>query len=455
MKNIEVAGILKTISKRLEKEGALAILVGGCVRDHLLGLKPKDFDIEVYSISLQKLEDILSEYGKVLKVGKSFGVLKFFFEEKEYDFSLPRTEKKTGKGHRGFDVVCDEHLDFKAAFKRRDFTINAIGYDLQKQKYIDIYGGIKDLNLKLLRVVDKETFVEDPLRVYRAVQFSARFEFEVESQTKELLKLMIKRGDLKELPKERVFEEFKKLLLKAKKPSIGFELLKEVGGLSSFPELEAIVGVPQDPLYHPEGDVWTHTMMALDALRVKDLKLLFAVLCHDLGKAVTTKMIDKKITSRGHEEAGVEIARSFLQRLTDDKKLIEGVLPLVRWHFAPSAFYKQKAKNKAIKRLSTKVNIKELVEVAKADFLGRGTKEAKNGEFEAGEWILKKAKELDVERLPPKPFIQGRDLINLGLKPSKEFKKIIDEFYQRQLDEEFATKKDAIEELKKKMLSFG
>jgi len=311
---------------------------------------------------------------------------------------------------------------------------------------------MKDLKNRVLRVVDEKTFVEDPLRVYRAAQFVARFELSVEKKSKELLKDMVKRGELDSLAKERVFEEFKKLLLKADRPSLGFELLKEIGALEYFPELKAIVGVKQDPTYHPEGDVWTHTMMALDALKIKDLKLKFAVLCHDLGKAVTTEVIDGRITSRGHEEAGVEISERFLRRLTDDKKLIDGVLPIVRWHFAPAAFYKQNSKNKAIRRLATKVNIEELVEVARADFLGRGTSEAKKGVFEAGEWLLKKAESLSVKNSPPKPFVGGKDLIKLGLKPSALFKEILYDIYQKQLDGELGSKDEALDYLKKYLI---
>ncbi len=449
---MKIPDIIKKISQKLSTQGAKAVVVGGSVRDHLLKIEPKDFDIEVYGIdSLKSLENVLKEFGKTNLVGKSFGVVKLTTKDEEFDFSLPRTEKKIDKGHRGFEVVCDGELDYKSAFRRRDFTVNAIGYDIKEKKFIDVYGGIEDLKNRVLRVVDENTFIEDPLRVYRAVQFAGRFEFEVEPKTKELLKLMVGRGDLEELPKERVFEEIKKLLLKAKKPSLGFLLIKEIGILKYFPELQALVGVKQEPIYHPEGDVWTHTLMALDRCK-KDLKLLLAVLCHDMGKAVTTKVIDAKITSRGHEEAGVEISERFLRRLTDDKKLIEGVLPLVRWHFAPSAFFKQSAKNKAVRRLSTKVNIEELVEVAKADFLGRDTPEAKTGVYEAGEWLLQKAKDLKVKNSPPKPFVQGRDLIELGLKPSARFKKILDEVYQKQLDGEFDSREKTLSYIKKNLL---
>jgi len=448
---MKVDSIVKKISDELLKVGAKAIVVGGSVRDHLLGLKPKDFDIEVYGMELEELKELLSRYAKVSLVGKSFGVLKLSYGGKEYDFSLPRVEKKISKGHKGFEVTCNKDLTFKEAFKRRDFTINAIGYDLSNDKFIDLYKGREDLKNKILRVVDEQSFVEDPLRVYRAAQFIARFELSVDEFSKNLIKSMVKNGSLKELPKERIFEEIKKLLLKSKKPSLGFEFLKEIGALEYFPQLKAIIGVKQEPLYHPEGDVWTHTMMALDAMaksQKKDLKLLLAVLCHDLGKAVTTTVIDDKITSRGHEEAGVKIAEEFLKTLTDDKKLIDGVLPLVRWHFSPSAFYKQNSKNKAIRRLSTKVNISELVEVARADFLGRATDEAKRGEFKAGEWLLEKANMLDVKNSPPKPFIQGRDLIKLGLKPSKVFKDILDELYEKQLDGELKSYEEAFEYLK-------
>jgi len=446
---MKIAKILIEISNRLAKKGAKALLVGGSVRDSLLGLKPKDYDIEVYGLELEELKKLLSEYGTVSQVGKSFGVLKLSYKKEVYDFSLPRVEKKIAKGHRGFEVSVDKNLEYKEAFKRRDFTINAIGYDIKEKSFIDLYGGISDLKNRTLKVVSEETFIEDPLRVYRAVQFVARFELTVEKNTKKLLTNMVEDKLLDELPKERVFEEFKKLLLKSKKPSLGFELLKEIKALEYFPQLKAIVGVKQDPTYHPEGDVWTHTMMALDALDKKELKLCFGVLCHDMGKAVTTKVIDGKITSRGHEESGVEIAKEFLEILTDDKRLIEGVLPLVRWHFAPMAFYKQGAKNKAIRRLATKVNIQELVDVARADFLGRDTLEAKSGYFYAGEWLLKKAKELNVQSSPPKPLIQGRDLIELGLKPSPQFKDILYKLYQLQLDGEINSKEQGIKEVKK------
>ncbi len=442
---MKIPNILKNISKKLKKSDLKAIVVGGSVRDHFLKKKSKDFDIEVYGAkSLNELEELLKEYGKVNLVGKSFGVLKLTTSDGEFDFSLPRVETKVGAGHRGFKVECDGKLSFKEAFKRRDFTINAIGYDIEEKRFIDIYGGIEDIKRGILREVDSKSFVEDPLRVYRAMQFSARFGFKISDSLDKLCKKMVDDGSLDELPKERVFEEFKKLLLKADKPSNGFYHLRRWGALKRyFLELYNLIGLKQDPFYHPEGDVFTHTMLAVDALKKKDLVLKLAVLCHDMGKAVTTKVVDGRIRSMGHEEAGVEIAKSFLKRLSDEKKLIDRVLPLVRYHFVPTAFYK-KAKSAAIKRLALKVNIKELVEVAKADFLGRGDE---NKEYEAGEWLLKKAESLKVKDEPIKPLVSGKDLIKLGFEPSPKMGEILKRLYDLQLKEGIEDKRVLLEKL--------
>ncbi len=454
---MKVDEILKTIAKEIEKRGGRAILVGGSVRDHLLGIEAKDFDIEVYGLkNLDELENLLKVYGKVKLVGKSFGVLKFVYEQKEYDFAFPRIEKKVAKGHRGFDIRVDGSLAFREAARRRDFTINALGYDLKSQELLDPFGGRDDLKNQILKHIDENSFVEDPLRVYRGVQFCARFELKMEQKTKELCKNMTQRGELDELPKERVFEEIKKLLLKAKKPSIGFELLREFGVVERyFPELFALVGVAQDPIWHPEGDVWIHTMMVIDEMakrRVgderRDLILMLSALCHDLGKATTTEYIDGRYRSYRHEKEGVLPTISFIRRLSDESRLLDEITPIVANHLAPFTLHRDNASNKAVRRLSTKVNIPNLVKVAEADFYGRDTKEAREGEFEAGEWLLKRAKELEVLEEAPKPLLMGRDLIELGLKPSKRFKEILDHIYQMQLDGEIKSKTDAIKKVK-------
>ena len=462
-----VPEILKIISKVISQHNGSAVIVGGSVRDHFLKLPVKDYDIEVYGLqSMEVLETILLEFGSVNLVGKSFGVLKFVHDNEEYDFSFPRLESKVSKGHRGFDVQVDGKMDFKTASKRRDFTINAMGYDIERKRFLDPFNGQRDINAQVLRHIDDSSFVEDPLRVYRAVQFSARFAYDLAEETQMLCMKMVEEGLLEELPRERVYTEFKKLLLKAQKPSIGFELMRELGVLRYFPELETLTDVPQDPKWHPEGDVWVHTMMSLDAMArlcksgcphpddknddKQKLKLLSATLCHDLGKASTTTVGDNgEIRSIGHENTGIELTRSLMYRLTDEHDFIESILPLVQHHLKPSQFYVQGAKAPAIRRLATKVNIEELVLVAKADFLGRTTEEACSGKYEAGEWLLEKAKALKVENKPIDALLQGRDLIALGLEPSPKFKVILDEVYALQLEGKISTQAEAVEYIKK------
>ncbi len=446
--------ILQTISKELHSKHAKTIVVGGSVRDHFLEIDIKDYDIEVYGLdSMVELEELLGEYGSVNLVGKSFGVLKFQHEGEEYDFSFPRTESKVGVGHRGFDVEVDGNLDFKTAAKRRDFTVNALGYDIEEKAFIDPFGGLEDIKQKQLRHIDDKTFIEDPLRVYRAVQFCARFGFTLSLETKILCSEMVEQGMLAELPKERIYTEWKKLLLKAPKPSLGFELMRELGILELyFPELYALIGVPQSPKWHPEGDVWVHTMMTVDEmarLRTKDekynLKMMFAILCHDLGKAVSTTVDDEgNIRSIGHEKTGLVLTKTLMYRLMDEHDFIESLLPLVEHHLKPSQFYAAKSGSKAIRKLATKVNIEELVVVAKADFLGRTTEEALTRDYKAGEWLLQKAAKLKVKTKPLERFLQGRDLIDLGLEPSPQFKDIIDEVYALQLEGSVFSKEEAL-----------
>ncbi len=453
---MKIEKIVKEISAILRLKDAKAIVVGGSVRDHFLKLTIKDYDIEVYGLKrVEELEDILKEYGSVNLVGKSFGVLKFRYDGEEYDFSFPRREKKTGVGHRGFDIYCDGSLSFKEASLRRDFTINAMGYDIEKDEFLDPYDAKKDMRDKTLRHIDSKTFIEDPLRVYRAVQFCARFQYRLASETFELCLSMVEQGMLDELPKERVYEEFKKLLLKSSKPSIGFELMRKLGIVKRYyPEFDAIIDVPQSKKWHPEGDVWVHTLMSVDmmvALKTgedkRDLKMMLGVLCHDFGKATHTQIQPDRISAIGHERAGVKPTERFLYRLTNEHDFIKSILLLVEYHMSPSNYFRNGAKASAIRRLSTKVNIEELVTIARADFLGRMTEASLSGNYEAGDWLLRKAKELDVYTKPLKPLLQGRDLIALGYEPSKKFKEMLKSVYLNQIEGNISTKEEAIEHI--------
>jgi len=456
---MRIPKILKTISNDLKSKNSKAIIVGGSVRDHFLELPIKDYDIEVYGLeTMEELEVVLAVYGSVNLVGKIFGVLKFIYEGEEYDFSFPRTETNIGEGHRGFDVKIDGQMSFEDAARRRDFTINALGYDIEKEDFLDPFYGLEDIKEKTLKHIDDKTFVEDPLRVYRAIQFSARFKFNLANETFTLCKDMVKNGMLETLPKERIYKEFTKLLLKAPKPSLGFELMRELDILRYFPEIDALIDVPQSPIWHPEGDVWIHTMMCLDEMvsllgsdEKQNLKYMFAILCHDLGKAST---IDEEgsIRSRGHEEAGLKPTKTFMYRLTGEHDFIKSLLPLVEHHLKPSQLYVGQVKDKAIRRLATKVNIEELLVVAKAYFLGRTTKEALTRDYKAGKWLLNKASKLNVASEPLEPLLQGRDLIAIGFKPSPKFKELLDEVYTLQLDGEINSKNDAISYIKEKFL---
>ncbi len=457
---LNIPKVLEDILCNLQELGARPILVGGCVRDHFLNIPVKDYDVEIFGIdSYETIENSLKKFGSVKLVGKSFGVLTLRVDKYDFDFALPRTEKKIGNTHQDFEVITDANLSFKEAAIRRDFTINAIGYDFSKKKFLDPFNGIKDLEKKLIKHIDDRTFIEDSLRVYRAVGFASRFDFKIEEKTKELCKQIISSGELEYLPKERIFEELKKLFLKSSRPSVGFELIRQLGILKYFPELNALIGCIQDKEYHPEGDVWIHTMMCLDELariireenindEYRKLYLFYGILCHDLGKPFCTQEINGKITSHKHEVLGIEPSISFLSKLTNEKKFIEIVCTLVKNHLAPFQLYLAESSLKAIKRLSLKVNIEDLCLVCLADCLGRDILD-KDKCYKATEWLLEKAKELEIHNEPIKALVQGRDLIALGFNPSQKFKEILDFAFDLQLDEHLE-KEIIIKEILKK-----
>lgn len=426
----------------------MPILVGGCVRDSFLNQEIKDYDIEIFNINcIETVKKSLEKFGTVNEVGKSFGVLILSVDGFDFDFAFARVEKKTDNGHKGFEITTISDLSYEEASLRRDFTINSIGYDFFSDKFLDPYNGIEDLQNGILRHIKDETFIEDPLRVYRAVQFSSRFNLKIDKETFQLCLQMVKNNDLEELPKERIFEELKKLFLKSKKPSYGFEILKDLGILKYFSELESLCGCEQDKEFHPEGDVWVHTLMTLDEMvkyktgdEYRDLYLFYALLCHDLGKPFCTKEIDGRITSHKHESLGIEPTISFLSKITNEKKFIEKIVPLVKNHLAPFQLYKAESSLKAVKRLSLKCNIEDLCIVCLADCKGR-TIPDKDKCDKAVSWLLNKAREMNISKEGLKSIIQGRDLIALGMKPSKEFKDILEYALNLQIDENLEKEK--------------
>jgi tRNA nucleotidyltransferase (CCA-adding enzyme) len=431
---------LLEIASDINREGGTIYLVGGWVRDFLLDLPCHDYDLEVYGLDMERLFNILMRHAKPNLVGKSFGVITMRIEGLNFDFAFPRTENKTGPGHKGFAVTSDPSLTFAAASARRDFTINAMGIKIPDMEVIDPHGGQRDLRAKVLRHVSA-AFSEDPLRVLRAVQFAARFEFEIAPETQELCR----RLPLSELPAERIFGEFKKLLLKARRPSVGLEWMRKLGLLSYFPELEALPGVQQEAEWHPEGDVWIHNNMVIDeAAKLRrdeygefdNLALMLGALCHDFGKPAATVFSDGKWRSPAHDVRGEGPTRSFLERLTHETALVEEVVAFVREHLKPALLYNARAEVKpsAIRRLALRVDIEKLVRVARADHFGRTTPDALARQFPAGEWLLEQSRLLNVLDEKPKPFLTGKFLLGLGMKPGPDMGKLIAESFELQLE---------------------
>ena len=463
---------VQLVAELVKRAGGRALLVGGCVRDELLGLKPKDFDIECFGIAPDELRRVLATRFELDLVGVSFGVIKLHHHD--IDVAMPRRETKLGLGHRAFGMEYDPTLTLEEASARRDFTVNAIYRDPLTGEILDPWNGRADLEKKILRHVSPH-FVEDPLRVLRGMQFVARFDLTPAPETIEICRGMTPEG----LACERLFEEWAKLLTKGVKISKGLSFLKDVGWTKYYPELERLIGCRQDPEWHPEGDVWNHTLCCLDAFaasrqqncstsgvddclingsaqqsnnqtikqsnNVEDLIVGLAVLCHDFGKPACTAYdpVKRRIRSLGHDEEGVAPTLSFLRRLTNEERILKEVPPLVRLHMRPFAMWKDKSSDGAIRRLAAKVvRIDRLIRVAAADDAGRPPFPS---EPEPLRWLAAQAERLRVADSAPKPLVQGRDLIALGMKPGVEFGRILKAAYEAQLDGKFTDIKGGIE----------
>ena len=425
-------------------------LVGGCVRDALLGRPSGDIDIEVGEASFDSLLDVLAPFGSTDVVGRSFGTIKLNLRGTNYDFSLPRRESKTGSGHRGFKIAPDPHLSDTAAASRRDFTINAIAWDPFTQRRIDPYNGQADLRHKTLRHTSP-AFVEDPLRVLRAMQLAARLEFELAPETAELCRTIV--ADYSDLPHERIWGEWEKWATKSTKPSQGLKVLEQTGWIEHFPEIDALRGVEQEPEWHPEGDVYVHTSHCLDAL-VEDSdwidsdaerrqNLTFAVLAHDFGKPKTTERVEKhgrmRWTSPRHAVAGLEPTDRFLQRIGAPLRIAPIAKPLVQYHLAHHDSGKNEPSDPQIRRLARKLapaSIKDLLAVMRADCRGRPPREDPETLTRIA-LIAEKAASLAVAAQAPPPLLQGRHLIDAQLSPGPVFSKILAEAYEAQINGDF------------------
>jgi tRNA nucleotidyltransferase (CCA-adding enzyme) len=433
------------LAQAVRAEGGRALLVGGCVRDELMGRQAKDWDLEVYGIESGRLRELLDRFGEVNVVGEAFTVYKL---GAHLDVSVPRRERKSGRGHRAFVIEGDPSMTIDEATVRRDFTVNAILKDPLTEEILDPFDGRTDIERGVLRAVSSKTFTEDSLRVLRAAQFAARFEFGVAPRTAELCREI----DLTDLPPERIWGELEKLLLRARHPSIGLGWLHELGVLDQlFPEIKALINVPQDPEWHPEGDVFIHTRLTVDRAREliddllypKQVTVMLAALCHDFGKPATTAFIDGHTRSREHEEAGVPPTESFLDRVNihtlDGFDVRAQVVALVRDHLKPGEFYKKRDEvgDGAFRRLARKCELDLLYRVAKADSLGRNAEWVPSEKWydaEAQEWFIARARELDVESQAPAPMLLGRHLLEMGLDPGPRIGEITKTVYEMQLD---------------------
>jgi tRNA nucleotidyltransferase (CCA-adding enzyme) len=455
-----------SLARAIHDAGGRALLVGGCVRDTLMGTQPKDWDLEVYQLDAQHLRRILDQFGPVNVVGEAFTVYKLGHD---LDVSIPRRERKTGRGHKAFIIEGDPEMSVTDAARRRDFTINAILQDPLTEELIDPFQGRRDIEQRTMRAVSAETFAEDSLRVLRAAQFASRFQFDIDPDTVELCRTI----DLSDLPAERIWGEMEKLLLQSTRPSVGLEWLRKLGVLEKlFPEIQSLIGVPQDPEWHPEGDVFIHTQLAIDRAReliydlgyARQVTVMLATLAHDFGKPATTEMIDGRWRSRGHEEAGVPPAESFLNTLNvhtiDGYQVRNQVIALVREHLKPGEFYKKRDEvgDGAFRRLARRCEPDLLYRVAKADSLGRNAEWVPRDKWygaDAQEWFIQRTRELEVEQHPPEPLLLGRHLLDLGLEPGPQMGEITRAVYEMQLDGRVRTLEEAIAEARKLIKSSG
>jgi tRNA nucleotidyltransferase (CCA-adding enzyme) len=436
------------IAEAVRDDGGRALIVGGWVRDQLLGHQSKDVDFEVYGLPPDRLRAVLARFGTVNTVGESFTIYKIG----DIDVGLPRRESKTSRGHRGFEVTGDPFMPVEEAARRRDFTVNAIAWDPLTDEYLDPFDGRKDLlERRRLRAVDPRTFTEDSLRVLRGMQFAARFALEMDGPTRALCRGI----PLDDLPAERVWGEIEKLLLLAPRPSIGFTLGLDLDVVPRvLPEMQALVDCPQEPDWHPEGDVWIHTLMVIDEARTRiddlerpqQITVMLGAVCHDLGKPSTTAVVDGRVRSMDHEQAGVEPTDRLLDRLNvhtiggfDVRHHVEGI---VAHHLKPLAFFKSPSPvgDGAFRRLAQKVDLELLARVAESDCRGR------TGNFDCSgiQWFLERARGLGVQHQPPEPIVKGRHILELGVTAGPRVGEVLRQIYEQQLDGRVQTLDDGL-----------
>lgn len=433
------------IAKKVKEVGGIAYFVGGYVRDSILDIPNKDIDIEIHGIKPEILKNILSELGDIQTIGNAFGI--YNLKGYDLDIALPRKERCIGTGHKDFEVYVDPYIGTHAAARRRDFTINALMKNILTGEIVDEFNGLNDLKNHIIRHVDSSTFREDSLRVLRACQFAARFNFKIASETINLCKTM----DLSTLPKERIAGELSKALLKAKKPSVFFNSLYECEQTKWFKEVYALKGIKQNSKYHPEGDVYMHTMSVLDQAGElfptgidnpdRYLPFMLSALCHDFGKVNTTEINNKgQICAINHETTGIPIANDFLKRIYNNKSFTKYVDNMIEYHMKAHSCFNNRSRTRTTNLMFDKLLYpKDFILLVYADSIGHDLDNLDNRQFNM---FLEKAmtesgfltdRYLDYGKRISEPHITADDLIELGLNPSPLFKIILDKAWNMHL----------------------
>lgn len=429
---ITVPKLADTIFRDIHDHGGEVYLVGGFVRDHIMKRESKDIDVEIYHLSYRDLTDILSSYGAVLTFGESFAVT-HLSTLPNVEFALPRKEKKTGNRHQDFDIIVEPDLPLEQASSRRDFTCNALMYDYFNETIKDFHGGIEDIKNGILEIVDSHTFIEDPLRVLRAASFISRLEFKASHKTLALCREMVKDYMLEELSLERINEEYDKILMSSR-PSLGFAFLKDINALPDY--LKNLIGCYQRPDYHPEGDVWNHTMLVIDiAALVKNkasdpLGFMWGSLLHDIGKPAVT---DQEGHAYRHAEVGADIFNHDVKLIPSKRRRLY-VRTLIYYHMRLMQLFNGHSRpikyKKLLKHIENKCPLNDLILITKCDKLGRGYLSYKGIlDFELYMSLMK----VHYGDKAEKPIIGGADLINSGFTDHHLYKKLIHDAYNYQL----------------------
>jgi tRNA nucleotidyltransferase (CCA-adding enzyme) len=451
---INIPPLLDVIIKTISAHEGKCYLVGGAVIDSIYKNPIKDWDIEVFNKSYKELLLLLQRFGDCNLIGKKFGVIKFRKDNFDAEFSIPRLENKVGPGHKDFSVELTPSISITEAAKRRDFTINAIYLDLTTNELNDPFSGLKDLKKSQLRLVNWNTFEEDPLRVFRAMQLVSRKVKYITLETKNKCTSMIE--ELKNLSKDSIYQEWVKMLMLGDRPDLGIKFLDDTNILSLYPELENLKGIQQSPKWHKEGDAFVHTQMVTKAAaRIRHkipedwrLAFMFASVVHDVGKAISTQIRpDGKITSYNHDTTGVKIAEQFMRRLTDSEDLINKVNRIVYDHMRPRLYLNSNTKMRTWRRAQNRCPLNIIAYFTVADNMGRiGEDETKGlSEFKG---IMKKWIKFGRPKDKIRQVLQGKDLIDAGYEPGIEFTEYLNNAYRYQINTGCENKEELIKHIK-------